>query len=143
MTVQRFESVELLEKRFNFFPSLLRWHGRPMQVERVDTCRVQRGGWLTPWRRLLRFRVRTGEGSFDLLHDPRRDAWRMAEARAERATHLMAAAARPRYPLPFHQRRAYRLFREALSGVRHNRTPKVKTRRGKVRRFRLLRRGAT
>ena len=130
MTVQRFESVELLEKRFNFFPSLLRWNGRPMQVDRVDACHVQRGGWLTPWRRLLRFRVSAGEGSYDLIHDPRRDVWRMA-------------ASKPRYPLPFYQRRSFRLFREALAGGQSKRTPKVKARRGKVRRFQLLKKSTT
>lgn len=142
MTVQRFESVELLEKRFNFFPSMLRWNGHPMQVDRVDACHIQRGGWLTPWRRLLRFRVRTGEGRFDLIHDPQRNVWRMAEARPEGTIHPIVAASKPRYPLPFYQRRAFRLFREALARGRSKRAPQVKARRGKVRRFRLLKKSA-
>ena len=97
MAKRRFESVELLQTRFHFFPVLLKRRGQQIQVASVDACRMERGKVLT--------------------------------------------ASQPRYPLPFHRRRAFRLFRQALKGLRNRRVPRLK--RGKARRFRLAEGGAT
>lgn len=114
-----YEPVELVTKRFGFFPAVFGWRGRWFQVEAIEGCRVAPAGWLLPWRREVRFRVRTSAGVLELVQDGRSGAWKICVPPGA-ASGLMAAS-RPRYPLPFHRRRAFRLLRQALSRLRTRR----------------------
>jgi len=119
MKRQAYEPVELIAKRFGFFPAVFGWRGREFQVEAVEECRLVVAGWLPPWRKEVRFRVRTPEGVFELAQDTQRNLWRVRIP--ETAIPGVVAASRPRYPLPFHRRRAFRLLRKALSRMRTRR----------------------
>lgn len=63
------EPIEMLARRFGFFPREFMWHGHRYQVEAVERC------WTRPTRHY--FRVRCAEGVFDLYQDVRINAWRL------------------------------------------------------------------
>ncbi|MCC7354282.1 MAG: hypothetical protein IT330_11035 [Anaerolineae bacterium] len=119
MNWQSYEPIELIAKRFGFFPAVFGWRGQEFQVEAVEECRTVMAGWLPPWRKEVRFRVRTSAGTFELAQDIQRDLWHVCAP--ESAIPGLVAASRPRYPLPFHRRRAFRLLRKALSRMRTRR----------------------
>lgn len=118
-----YEPIELTAKRFDFFPAVFLWRGREFAVESVEGCRLVRAGWLLPWRKVLHFRVRTSVGVFELLRDAWRDLWQVQIAEDTGPRLLMAA--RPRYPLPFHRRRAFRELRKALGKALRPSRPRV------------------
>jgi hypothetical protein len=64
------EAVEMLEKRFGYFPKRFRWHGKIYDVEAVERCWT--GVRSNP---RLSFRVRCREGSFELSQDVRLNKW--------------------------------------------------------------------
>ncbi len=67
------EAVEIQEKRFGYFPKRFRWRGKVYDVEQVERC------WTTMKRNpSLCFRVRCGEGSFDLFQDVHANTWEVA-----------------------------------------------------------------
>lgn len=95
------EPIELLSRRYDYFPASFRWRGRRFQVMAVRKCWTTQ----TPVPR-RRFRVRCVEGIFELEHDLRADIWRVGRRpatlwlrRKRRSIHS------PRYPLPRNRRR--------------------------------------
>ena len=64
------EAVEMLERRFGYFPNRFRWRGKTYDVDGVERC------W-TSMRRNPRlcFRVRCREGVFELAQDVRLNKW--------------------------------------------------------------------
>ncbi len=114
------EPVELVAKRFGFFPAVFGWRGRWFQVEAIEGCHVAPADWLLPWRKEVRFRVRTSAGAFELAQDIGSGSWKIYLPPYSAASGSMAAS-QPRYPLPFHRRRAFRLLRKALSRLRTRR----------------------
>ncbi len=77
----RAEFVEMVEKRFGYFPRLFCWRGRRFEVVRVERvwCEARQ------WPRLAqsrRYAILTCEGSFVLEHDPRRNIWVARQAPA-------------------------------------------------------------
>jgi hypothetical protein len=64
------ESIEMIEKRFGYFPKQFRWHGRLYDVEVVERC------WTSVRSHpRLCFRVRCRERSFELSQDVRLNRW--------------------------------------------------------------------
>jgi hypothetical protein len=77
------EAIEMLERRFQYFPRAFRWRGRRYEVEAVEQCwTVSRRGWK---RRVERhfFRVHCAEGLFELFQDLRANTWHLRRAKAE------------------------------------------------------------
>jgi hypothetical protein len=67
------EAVEILERRFGYFPRRFRWRGTTYEVVAVERC----------WTSLrhnprLCFRVRCREGLFELSQDVRLNRWEVA-----------------------------------------------------------------
>lgn len=62
--------VEMLEKRFGYFPKTFRTGGRTYTVTHVERC------WTVPGRATrLYFRVRCAEGNFVLWQDVNANTW--------------------------------------------------------------------
>ncbi len=75
------EAIELLERRFQYFPRLFRWRGRRYQVEAVERCwTVSRRRW---GRRVERrfFLVQCADGTFELFQDLRANTWHLRRAK--------------------------------------------------------------
>ena len=69
----RREAVEMLERRFGYFPKRFRWRGRLYDVEAVERC------WTSVRTNpRLCFRVRCREGSFELSQEVRLNTWEVA-----------------------------------------------------------------
>ena len=71
------EAVEVVERRFAFFPHSFRWHGRFYEVESVERCwTVSRRGW---GRRTSRryFAVQCAAGTFELYQDLETGTWHL------------------------------------------------------------------
>jgi hypothetical protein len=66
----RREAIEMLDRRFGYFPKRFRWHGRIYDVETVDRCWTSARS--TP---RMCFRVRCREGWFELSQDVRLNRW--------------------------------------------------------------------
>jgi hypothetical protein len=71
---RRSETVEIVDKRFGYFPRRFCWRGRVFEVVRVEDvqCEVRR------WPRSAqsrRYTLLTREGRFELEHDLRRNVW--------------------------------------------------------------------
>lgn len=76
------EAIEILERRFQYFPRAFRWRGRRHDVEAVEECwTVSRQGWR---RRVERhfFRVQCAEGTFELYQDLEANTWHLRRAKA-------------------------------------------------------------
>ncbi len=87
------EAVEMMQRRFAYFPRLFRWRGRCFEVESVDRCwAVQRRG-RRPARRF--FRVRAADGTFEVYRDLEAGTWHLRRARLLPAG---APAVRPALP---------------------------------------------
>lgn len=75
------DAVEVVERRFAFFPHIFRWRGRFYEVESVERCwTVLRRGW---WRRKNRryFRVQCAGGCFELYQDLGNGTWHLQRVR--------------------------------------------------------------
>lgn len=81
MSWQRYdEPVELLQKRFQYFPQAFRWRGRYFMVASVERCwSVSGRGWRQPVGRHY-FRLRCTEGSFELYQDLAANTWHVGRA---------------------------------------------------------------
>ena len=76
------ESVEMIERRYQYLPHLFRWHGRfydVVAVERSWTV-VRRRGRHRLERRY--FQVQCGDGTFELYQDLRTGTWHLRRAKA-------------------------------------------------------------
>jgi hypothetical protein len=69
------EAVEMLERRFGYFPRRFRWRGKVYEVDGVERCWTSMKN--TP---RLCFRVHYREGRFDLSQDIRLNKWEVALA---------------------------------------------------------------
>lgn len=75
------ESVDMIERRHQYFPHLFRWRGRPYQVEAVERCwTVARSGWRNRVPGHF-FQVRAGQGRFELFQDAETGLWHLRRAR--------------------------------------------------------------
>lgn len=75
------DRVEMVRRRFQYFPDLFQWRGRSHRVQSVRRCwTVARQGW---GRRIERhyFQVECTEGDFELYQDARDGNWHLRRAR--------------------------------------------------------------
>jgi hypothetical protein len=79
------EAVEMVGRRFGFYPRVFRWRGRLFQVYDVERCwtRSRRGSRHDKSRRVARhfFRVRCDEGTFEIYQDLRVSTWHLRRAK--------------------------------------------------------------
>jgi hypothetical protein len=69
----RGDAVEIQERRFGYFPQRFRWRGKTHEVQAVERCWTKAGQ-----RAQLCFRVRCGEGCFDLTQHVKTNIWTLA-----------------------------------------------------------------
>jgi len=70
------ESIELVERRFHYFPQVFRWRGRRYDIDEVER------EWTPPrppWRRY--YRVHCAAGVVVLYHDLTANTWHLGRAR--------------------------------------------------------------
>jgi len=75
------EMVDMIQRRYRYFPRVFRWRGQRYRVESVERCwTVARRGWK---RRIERhfFHVRCAGGEFELFQDVRTGTWHLRRAR--------------------------------------------------------------
>jgi len=73
--------VEMVQRRFQYFPDVFRWQGRSHRVQSVQRCwTVARWGWK---RRVERhyFQVECADGDFELYQDIQDRTWHLRRAR--------------------------------------------------------------
>lgn len=74
------EAVEILQKRFQYFPQVFRWRGGHYTAQSVEKCwTVCRTGWRRQVERHY-FRLRCSEGRFELYQDVRDNTWHLGRA---------------------------------------------------------------
>lgn len=109
MSIGKGETIEMLARRYDYFPASFRWRGRRFIVLAVEKCWTMAG---QPARRL--FRVRCADGCFTLeqtLAPGERQAmahgeqWRVRRWPLRLWLRHPRRAAAPRYPLPRSRRR--------------------------------------
>jgi hypothetical protein len=107
MPIGKGENIEMLARRYNYFPANFRWRGRRFAVLAVEKCWTGAG---QPARRL--FRVRCADGSFTLEQALAQkhgavaaEQWRVRRWPLRLWLMHGRRAAAPRYPLPRAQRR--------------------------------------
>lgn len=69
----RSDAVEILEKRFGYFPHRFQWRGRAHHVQAVERTWTKMGRVAQ-----LCFRVRCSEGIFDLTQNVKTNIWSLA-----------------------------------------------------------------
>ena len=75
----KMEAVQILERRFNYFPMRFRWRGQQFEVVHVEQVRSTRREWPRRTQRRV-YLVRTIEGHFALSHDLLHDIWYIRSA---------------------------------------------------------------
>lgn len=79
------EAVEIVSRRFEYYPSVFRWRGRFFRVDDVERCwtRSRRGTWRDRRRRVERhfFLLRCDEGTFEMYQDLRANTWHLRRAK--------------------------------------------------------------
>ena len=95
MMGKRVESVEILQKRFGYYPQRFLWRGRSFEVVQVLRVWCTERGWLRPaqWRR---YALLTAEGNFELCHDLQRNLWSASRWPATCASQQAAPAPQAR-----------------------------------------------
>jgi hypothetical protein len=89
------EPVEMIRRRYGYFPEVFRWRGRRFTLDTVEDS------WLAPHRPWQRtparrfFRASGGDGEFELYQDLRAGTWHLHRARFQPAP---ATAARSFLP---------------------------------------------
>lgn len=120
MHSSRGETIEILARRYGYFPAAFRWRGRRFAVLTVEKC------WTAAGRRL--FQVRCIDGSFLLEQTvassdgsgaAERAQWRVKRWPLRLWLLRAQRAATPRYPLPRRLRRplTYRRMASVLSAA--------------------------
>jgi len=66
-------TVTMLEKRFAYFPKLFQCNGKSYAVREVVRC------WTS--RDTLTFRVKTEQGTFDLIQNVKTNKWTLSEVK--------------------------------------------------------------
>ena len=75
------DTVEMVQRRFQYFPDVFRWRGRQHRVQSVQRCwTVARRGWRGRIERHY-FQVECAEGVFELYQDVRDGTWHLRRAR--------------------------------------------------------------
>jgi hypothetical protein len=75
------EAIELVQRRFQYFPHVFRWRGHRYNVDAVERCwTVSRRGWRRPVQRHF-FRLRCIEGVFEIYQDVQTNTWHLRRAR--------------------------------------------------------------
>lgn len=74
----RANAVEILEKRFGYFPQRFQWRGHAHQVQQVERTWTKMGKSAQ-----LCFRVRCREGVFDLTQSVKTNIWSLSVVRME------------------------------------------------------------
>ncbi len=69
----RNDAVEIVEKRFGYFPHRFHWRGHTHQVQAVERTWTKMGRAAQ-----LCFRVRCGEGTFDLTQNVKTNIWSLS-----------------------------------------------------------------
>lgn len=69
----RNDAVEIQEKRFGYFPQRFRWRGKIHDVQAVERCWTKTGRSAQ-----LCFRVRCGDGVFDLTQNVKTNIWTLS-----------------------------------------------------------------
>lgn len=75
------DTIEMVQRRFQYFPDVFAWRGRRHRVQSVRRCwTVSRRGWK---RRVARhyFEVECAEGEFELYQDAQHGTWHLRRAR--------------------------------------------------------------
>ena len=75
------DAVDMVQRRFQYFPDLFCWRGRRYRVQSVRRCwTTTRRNWQ---RRAARhcFHVECAEGDFELYQDVREGTWHLRRAR--------------------------------------------------------------
>lgn len=67
------DAVEILEKRFGYFPQRFQWRGHAHQVQAVERTWTKMGRVAQ-----LCFRVRCSEGVFDLAQNAKTNIWSLS-----------------------------------------------------------------
>jgi hypothetical protein len=79
------EAVEMVRRRFGYYPRVFRWRGRCFRVYDVERCwtRSRRGTRHDRRRRVERhfFQVRCDEGTFEVYQDLRANTWHLRRAK--------------------------------------------------------------
>jgi len=79
------DTVEMVQRRFQYFPDVFRWRGRNHRVQSVRQCwTVARRGWRGQIERHY-FRVECAEGEFELYQDVQDGTWHLRRARLAQA----------------------------------------------------------
>lgn len=79
------EAVEMVQRRYQYFPRVFRWRGQRHEVEAIQRCwTVSRRGWRGRVERHF-FHVRCASGDFELYQDVRTGMWHLRRARMEPA----------------------------------------------------------
>jgi hypothetical protein len=79
------EAVDMVQRRFQYFPRVFRWRGQRYQVDAVERCwTVVRRGWVRRAERHF-FCVRCAEGEFELYQDIGTGLWHLRRARLGQA----------------------------------------------------------
>jgi hypothetical protein len=77
------EAIDMMQRRFGYYPHLFFWRGRAYEVDSIDRCwEVRRRG-----RRAARryFCVQAGGATFELYRDLEAGTWHLRRARWHRA----------------------------------------------------------
>lgn len=75
------EAVEMVQRRFRYFPRVFRWRGQRFEVEAVQRAwTVSRRGWQRHTGRHF-FQVRCAEGDFELFQEVKTGIWVLRRAR--------------------------------------------------------------
>lgn len=107
------EAVEIVQKRFQYFPHVFRWRGRHFGVQSVDRCwTLSRSRWNHRAERHY-FRLRCLEGLFEIYQDPRSNTWCLGRALLGRDEKLRLSQEMKRTPLTRHETASAGRFRVA------------------------------
>ena len=75
------DTVEMVQRRVQYFPDVFRWRGRCHRVQSVRRCwTVARRGWRGRIERHF-FQVECAEGEFELFQDVQDGTWHLRRAR--------------------------------------------------------------
>jgi hypothetical protein len=75
------EAIEVVQRRYRYFPQVFGWRGKRYEVEAVERCWiVSRLGWRGRVDRHF-FLVRCSVGAFELYQDVRSGLWYLRRAK--------------------------------------------------------------
>jgi len=75
------EAVQMIRRRFQFFPEAFCWRGRQFRVQEVQrSWVVTRPGWRQPVERRY-YQVQCTSGTFEIYQDLRAGTWHLRRAR--------------------------------------------------------------